>query len=135
MVRASNVAEHSFHVTWIHIWLSRRMGVPISIGVLVDTLEHDAEEAVTGDIPATSKAQWVDPEVECPHYYIRKMADIMEFMITCTEEKWMGNKRLTPAYNHALMRMMKVGEAYNTRFNAECDPWTLLNSLLTEMGR
>ena len=106
----------------------------MTVEALIDTLEHDAEEAVTGDIPAAVK-NWVDPEVDCPHYYIRKMADIMEFMIVCTEEKWMGNIRLNEAYNHALMRMTKVGAVYNTRFNAECDPWNLLNNLLAEIGR
>ena len=134
MVRASNVAEHSFHVAWIHVRLCQQMGVPITVEALVDTLEHDAEEAVTGDIPATIK-DWVDPEVECPHYYIRKMADIMEFLLMCTEEKWMGNLRLNEAYAHAISRLRRVEKAYNRQFECEMNIVVLFYELVEGVGR
>ena len=138
MIRQSNVAEHSFHVTWIHVWLVEKLGpwrVPITARDILDTLEHDAEETVTGDIPATSKAQWIDPEVECPHYYIRKMADIMEFLLTCTEEKWVGNLRLNDAYAHAMSRLFQVEQAYNQRFEIKRDIVALFYDLVEGVGR
>lgn len=133
-VRTSNVAEHTFHVTWIHIRLCQQMGISITVGALVDTLEHDAEEAVTGDLPATTK-DWVDPEVDCPHYYIRKMADIMEFLLTCTEEKWVGNLRLNEAYAHAISRLSRVEKTYNQRFGCKYDIMQLFYDLVEGVGR
>ena len=87
-IKDRNVAEHSFHVTWIYIWLCDYYGRSPSVNDLLSTLCHDEDEAITGDIPHTAKEH---KEVSAPHDMLLRAADMIEFILTCDEENRMGN--------------------------------------------
>lgn len=88
-IRDQNVAEHSFHVTWLTVVVADWIGVPITADLLLDALIHDHEEAITGDTPSTSKKQHAEdaPLEKC----IIKVADCLEAWLYMEEERQMGN--------------------------------------------
>lgn len=103
ILRQQNVAEHSFHVAWLSLWLLDRIPVPVSLEtrhkVLVQALVHDQNEAVTGDIPSPSKSSGaVTDGMAYPHHvendFMRaliKTADCLEAATFLYEEAFMGN--------------------------------------------
>lgn len=57
--REQTVAGHSFRVAVIAIELMGRLGIPVTLGLLMSALFHDAGEDVTGDIPPEGKKYFV----------------------------------------------------------------------------
>lgn len=90
--RSQSVAEHSFHVSHITLWLlgfsSYREDKDFVLDCLIYAITHDADESVTGDIPSPSKMARLDrPQSEI----LVKVADGLEAYAFLLEEKMMGN--------------------------------------------
>lgn len=90
--RRQSVAEHSFHVSTITLWLMQFHPYRDEAGFVLDALTyaivHDAEESITGDTPSPSKL----PRMDRPqHEIIVKVADGLEAYAFLYEEKIMGN--------------------------------------------
>lgn len=95
-IRQQSVAEHSFHMTQICLWLAYRneeiaMDVSKMLNLIVQALGHDNDEAVTGDLPSTTKVPVVPDGQE---KVILKCADHLEAIAFIAEEKALGNTRM-----------------------------------------
>ena len=106
-IRDTNVAEHTFHVMWIYVWLCARCSYPVSTTEFISVLNHDENEAFTGDIPASQKS-WREPESTFDA--ILQVADKMEFILYCDEERQMGNTTLREARAHSWNKAHRTWE-------------------------
>lgn len=111
-ITQQNVAEHSFHVAWIMVWLCDRIGYPLNVAMLKEALVHDHDEAYTGDIPSTAKKISIGPvgSDKC----VLKIADCLEAALFIQEEINMGNKSL----NDILQDIYDKGETWVTGLGA-----------------
>jgi len=111
-IRSQNVAEHSFHVCTLALWLADRSAA-VSDGritreqLVYAALYHDEFESITGDIAAPAK-KWIDnaqfdkmkTTLNIKEYEneeiksIIKVADLMEAYLFLQEELAMGNSSL-----------------------------------------
>jgi len=119
-IQRQNVAEHSFHVAQTALWLLQYHitadGAPetmasIKLAVLEHALEHDVDEAATGDRPTTTKASksyGFMPQ----HAIIVKVADILEALAFLHEEKLMGNTRLGAVFLERTAELARVWEYF-----------------------
>lgn len=99
-IRNQSVAEHSYHVTQIAVWLmtmhvsqSHGSQFPIRLLDVVNlALNHDNYEAVTGDAPSPSKpGAGANPKEADQTHVIVKVADILEAIAFIWEEERLGN--------------------------------------------
>lgn len=79
--RTQTLAEHSFNVAQIAVFLGKRLGVPQEWHgkIALEAIDHDIDEVLTGDAPTPAKGHSPDrykgmltPEL------IVKMADVIE---------------------------------------------------------
>lgn len=116
-IRDQNVAEHSFHVCSLALWLADR-SAPVARGstsreqIMYASLFHDESESMTGDIAAPAK-KWMDKQQfvnlskrlgtqEYEDYDIKriiKMADLLEAYLFLHEEIAMGNNAVWSIMN------------------------------------
>lgn len=105
VIKPQNVAEHSYHVTMLARWLvqyhERHDDKSFLADVLVHALEHDIEEAVTGDIPAPYKERQMDmmdlmdeDDTTSEAESVVKLADVMEALVYLQEEMALGSSLL-----------------------------------------
>ena len=93
-IKKQSVAEHSFSVVTISLWLAkfhaRGEDPEFLIKVVRHAMEHDSEEAVTGDIPSPVKQDNYGSQ----HDYVClvRVADKLEAILFCWEEATMGNE-------------------------------------------
>ena len=112
--RRQSVADHSFHVTTISMWLmekhTRRENNEFTLQVLLYALTHDADEAVTGDTPSPNKT----PNYDRPqHETVVKLADGLEAYAFLMEEQKMGNTFVnTPLIDDVLGRTYPYYEKF-----------------------
>lgn len=111
-IRPQNVAEHSFHVCTMALWLAERYA-PVQAGsvsrerLMMAALYHDEAEAITGDIAAPAK-RWMDRdrlkeleselgvgefEDEGHIANLIKLADCLEAWVYLKEEQELGNRQ------------------------------------------
>lgn len=110
VLRRQSVAEHSFHVATVALWLAGRSSAVVRGEVdrsdlLTAALTHDSSEAVCGDLPTPSKRH-LEPNLtnleetlgvkKWPENVrnIVKCADMLEAIMFLREEELMGNKRI-----------------------------------------
>lgn len=114
-INQQNDADHSFHVSWIALWLTQyhrqRYHTQFERDVMMYALVHDSSESIYGDIPSTAKRMMrpnhdfnaIDRDVMPPFSdevkSVVKMADYIEALLTLTEERAMGNRRIDDVYN------------------------------------
>lgn len=94
-IRKQNVAEHSFHVASLSMWLvglhARGYNGKFELEVLRYALTHDVKEAIDGDMPSPSKkTEPVDASDQVK--VVVKTADVLEAMLFMYEEQLMGNR-------------------------------------------
>jgi hypothetical protein len=95
VLRRQSVAEHSFHVSTLALWLvrlhARRDDGKFELEVLRYALTHDIGEASTGDAPSPSK-----PKSKASHEdqvkVLVKCADLIESIMFMHEESLLGNR-------------------------------------------
>lgn len=117
--RNQSVAEHSYGVATIAMWLMDNFHQNGSmsqfrLSVLTRALEHDADEAITGDSPSPTKHK--DKE-----YYMSlsqedvvvKMADCLEAWLFLSEELRMGNNYTQTIHIDLKQRMLPYWERFN----------------------
>ena len=113
MVRRQNVAEHSYHVAMLCNALldhhERCDDVSFRHSVLVGALDHDCEEARSGDHPSPSK-DGTRPKASdlCEIDIVIKVADKIEAALYCHEDMELGNKAVSRIMDDAIKR----GESY-----------------------
>jgi len=94
VLRQQNVAEHSFHVATLSLWLvslhGRGAEEKFQLDVLRYALTHDILEAATGDNPSPSKPK-AEANGEDQVKVLVKCADILEALQFAYEEQLMGN--------------------------------------------
>lgn len=156
-IQRQNVAEHSYHVAWIALWLlqflrsysetvpSHRMMMEaiISYGALV----HDEAEALSGDIATPYKIGRMGDEIKryesehklgaCrlseEHQALLKLADLLEAAVFIYEEGRLGN----PTLNDEIMpeiraKITKVWHELDTNDEAPAD---IQGELISAIGR
>lgn len=94
VLRRQNVAEHSFHVASLSMWLvslhAKANDKEFELKVLKYALTHDIEEAGEGDAPSPSRGKTEangDDQVKV----VVKCADILESLLFVYEESLLGN--------------------------------------------
>lgn len=114
VLHKQSVAEHSFHVIVLCRWLlplhARSGQGNFELEVLRRAIEHDADEAKSGDIPSpyktrdeTAEQSQVDAVVKC--------ADKLEALLYVMEEIKLGNSlSMDELYEDVLGRFMKAWE-------------------------
>lgn len=107
-IQRQNVAEHSYHVAQTARWLMQFHAsegdekLALTMAVIDRALDHDMEEAATGDRPTPSKQGKTYHAGMPQSAIIVKIADILEALAFLHEEKLMGNTRI-----HALFEERK----------------------------
>lgn len=118
-IQSQTVDQHVFHVTRTAMWLtqyhieateavSHESYSRFKLDVLEHALEHDDEEAATGDRPTPSK--------NVKHHYgmmpqqavVVKVADILEALAFLQEEKDMGNSRVGVVFTERVQALREV---------------------------
>lgn len=92
-IRKQTVDQHSYQVAQIARWLMqfhRNQSDRFYLEVVTDSLDHDNDEAVTGDRPTPSKVR-KPPMPSNQVLVVVKCADILEAICFLEEEKAMGN--------------------------------------------
>lgn len=93
-VYKQNVAEHTFHVLWIYLWLHNRFAVSKNdFYALCRIIEHDADEAMTGDGPSPSKPFPDASDADAERCWI-KIADYLEAYLFIREDAALGNSTM-----------------------------------------
>lgn len=103
-IREQNVAEHSFHVLWIHAWLAEKFR--FTVGSYYDALRiltHDDDEAVSGDAPSPSKGFASTESADAAKCWL-KVADCLEAALFMREEAALGNSTTAPIEHDAIYR-------------------------------
>lgn len=94
-IRRQSVAEHAFGVAQTVIWLAprnARLVTPLDLLVVLElALQHDNEEAKTGDRPSPNKPR-ATPAPEDQVRVMIKVADILEAIAFIHEECLLGNR-------------------------------------------
>lgn len=115
-IRKQNVAEHSFQVAQICRALLDMLDVrqPAQLAsVLERALDHDMEEAITGDIPSPCKdGQPVAGPFE-PADCLVKLADDLEALAFVYEEQRLGNTTLEFVEDRLFDRIKGAAQAYD----------------------
>lgn len=94
-VQPQNVAEHSFHVAYLFLYLCERVyAYKPSMEEMERVLAHDENESQTGDMPSPCKGLR-DPTSAFDA--VLTVADKIEFLLWCEEEAMVGNRRLNVA--------------------------------------
>lgn len=92
-IHKQNVAEHSFHVSVLALWLvsmhARGGEGNFKLDVLLTAMQHDADEARSGDAPSPYKDTPFDTEDQIE--IVVKCADKLEALLFIEEEKMLGN--------------------------------------------
>lgn len=118
MLKGQNDAEHSYHATQLTRWLlnahAQRNDVEFKLGCLEHALDHDLEEAATGDNPSPSKP-FKTMEGRSQTKIVVKCADILEALMTMEQEKRMGNAYYTePVIEDLKLRFENVWFYFDT---------------------
>lgn len=93
-IRKQSVAEHSYHVAQTVRWLMQFAPVPLQTHekeFVLAALDHDTDEAVSGDTPSPNKAQ-ASPEMAPMSKVFVKVADLLEAVAFVHEEMLLGNR-------------------------------------------
>ena len=93
-IRKQVVDQHSYQVAQIARWLMyyhRNQSSLFRLEVVESALDHDIDEALTGDRPTPSKTD-VSPITNMQAKVVIKCADILEAICFMEEESAMGNQ-------------------------------------------
>ncbi len=114
-IQHQNVAEHSYHVAQTARWLmqfhaSKFDGThrELLAEVIELALDHDRDEAATGDRPTPSKQGKVYHAGMPQAAIIVKVADILEALAFLHEEKLMGNSRVAALFEERRQALREV---------------------------
>lgn len=98
-IRPQSVAEHTFGVLWIYVFICHRLQLEPRADVMLKILEHDIEEAFTGDIPAPAMPE-PNPEMLGTDDLMVLLADKLEAWLFLRTEARMGNWSVKGVSNH-----------------------------------
>lgn len=141
VIRKQSVAEHSFGVAVISLWL---MGISRQACDRAEVIEcaitHDMKESVTGDVPSTFKrhikgaVDQFESRMPSACYseltkVIVKLADYLEALAYINEEKHFGNTTLSLIEADMLPLFDKAYEKFEV-IGGSPDPRTFLGTFL-----
>lgn len=93
-IRKQNVAEHVFGVAQTVLWLlefTYISGSAYKLQILTEALDHDSDEAISGDHPSPNKKA-SDPSKAPISKVVVKVADLFEAYAYLSEERAFGNR-------------------------------------------
>ena len=97
-LQRQTVAEHSFNMLWIFLWLLETCGVEPSMEDVAYIVTHDLDEALTGDVPAPAKGEgardYTDREAWPDWHLMYKLADKLEAWAYLCRERRLGSSML-----------------------------------------
>jgi len=127
ITRPQSVAEHSFHVSTLALWLcgwhARRYHGNFVHAVMVYAHTHDIEEAKHGDHPSPTKP-FKTPNKEDQVKVLVKCADVLEAIQKVYEEALTGNK-IAEAY---------IPDELHERLRPWWDAFQWDNSMMLDIG-
>lgn len=132
-IQRQNVAEHSYHVAQTARWLMQFHAsegdekLNLTMAVVDRALDHDVEEAATGDRPTPSKQGKTYHAGMPQSAIVVKIADILEALAFLHEEKLMGNTRVAVLFDERRQALREVWGFFQARPTAEMDVAHLLN--------
>lgn len=94
-IQNQSVAEHSFNVAWIYIWLCKITRRGVSVQALKACLAHDLEEGFTGDIPAPAMPSTLDLDNMDREEFMVAIADQLDAWLFLRLEMGMGNTSIS----------------------------------------
>jgi 5'-deoxynucleotidase YfbR-like HD superfamily hydrolase len=135
MTRPQSVAEHSWRVAAIAMELGERLSPTslFSCSLVRLAVEHDMQEALTGDLPSSAKP--VSPAPSDPYELIVKVADIIETRtwlrlwghLACVEDVLSSNDPKFGAILDDLENMFQGGKRVALRLESEICGWDTLS--------
>lgn len=128
-IQKQSVAEHSFHVAHIALWLSEQRewdDGSHKYEILYYALIHDETEAITGDIPSPAGKLHLPGKSKAYETYfnhgtvsaskeiqqIIKMADCLEALLFCNEEYRLGNRGMEGIHHDIKMNYFKAADGF-----------------------
>lgn len=132
-IQRQNVAEHSYHVAQTARWLMQFHAsegdekLHLTMAVVDRALDHDVEEAATGDRPTPSKQGKVYHAGMPQSAIIVKIADVLEALAFLHEEKLMGNTRVADLFDERKQALREIWGFFQARPTAEMNTMDLLN--------
>lgn len=136
-IQRQNVAEHSYHVTQTARWLMQFHAsegdekLALTMAVIDRALDHDVEEAATGDRPTPSKQGKTYHAGMPQSAIIVKIADILEALAFLHEEKLMGNTRVHALFDERKQALREVWGFMQVRPTAEMQATDILNKYIS----
>lgn len=144
-LKRQTVDAHSFHTTWIFVWVAAKKGFEVTVEDLLYVMAHDADEAVTGDVPSPAKRRATGasqthggPDIAADasdargtpsrgetRHALLKVADTLEAALFLYEEHIMGNKALHQVANDVNVS----GDKWARKL--DLDWFSIMNELLT----
>lgn len=136
-IQRQNVAEHSYHVAQTARWLMQFHAsegdekLALTMTVIDRALDHDMEEAATGDRPTPSKQGKTYHAGMPQSAIIVKIADILEALAFLHEEKLMGNTRVHALFEERKQALREVWGFMQVRPTAEMQATDILNKYIS----
>ncbi len=136
-IQRQNVAEHSYHVAQTARWLMQFHAsegdekLALTMAVIDRALDHDMEEAATGDRPTPSKQGKTYHAGMPQSAIIVKIADILEALAFLHEEKLMGNTRVHALFDERKQALREVWGFMQVRPTAEMQATDILNKYIS----
>lgn len=136
-IQRQNVAEHSYHVAQTARWLMQfhasegNEKLALTMAVIDRALDHDMEEAATGDRPTPSKQGKTYHAGMPQSAIIVKIADILEALAFLHEEKLMGNTRIHALFDERKQALREVWGFMQVRPTAEMQATDILNKYIS----
>lgn len=140
-IQRQNVAEHSYHVAQTARWLMQfhasrcdadeRAWKALTADVIELALDHDRDEAATGDRPTPSKQGKTYHAGMPQSVIIVKIADILEALAFLHEEKLMGNTRVHALFEERKQALREVWGFMQVRPTAEMQATDILNKYIS----
>lgn len=132
-INQQSTADHSFHVSWIALWLTQYHCYQnlawFEREVLIYAIVHDSSESISGDFPSSIKEiiqphfdfktldEGMIPQISNATRNVVKVADCIDALLFLKEEMSMGNKRIQDVYNDVQFKANKSWYKFDWKYD------------------
>lgn len=116
LIQEQSVAEHTFNVCWLYLWICEEMGFEPTRRGLEVAMIHDMDEAETGDMPATAKTEPVYEDMSDLKLLLKYADKLEEWLLLCAERQ-LGNRCLEVVARSTRGRLARIETAMRRRWH------------------